>query len=180
MGFVLEGFFCLHDVLFSTLMADYDHFLYASTAYNWLPWSIMSVAPGKSKFWTPVPQVGTWKVPVNLGYFSYFLLLFFCPKITQCPNFLQSVCSPLRCGWFATFGSSLWLFVYELQQFLWGDQCICAKTTRKLWLFLLFRYLPELTGPKLTFSRCNRHDWPGEPIKSTHTLEIVLQISPQS
>ena len=27
---------------------------------------------------------------------------------------------------------------------------------------------------------CRRHDQPGEPIKSTHTLEMVLQISPQS
>ena len=58
-GFVLEGFFCLHNVPFSTLMADYDHFLYASTAFNWLTWSIMSAGPEKSKFWTPAPQIGT-------------------------------------------------------------------------------------------------------------------------
>ena len=44
---------------FSTLKANYDHFLYASTAFNWLPWSIMSAGPGKSNFWTPALQVGT-------------------------------------------------------------------------------------------------------------------------
>ena len=38
----------------------------------------------------------------------------------------------------------------------------------------------ELTGPKLSFTRSRRHDEPGEPIESTHTLEIVLQNSPQS
>ena len=32
---------------FSTLTANYDHFLYASTAFNCLPWSIMSAEPGK-------------------------------------------------------------------------------------------------------------------------------------
>ena len=45
---------------------------------------------------------------------------------------------------------------------------------------LLFRYLPELTGPKLSFTRSRRRDKPGEPIKSAHTFEIVLQISPHS
>ena len=45
---------------------------------------------------------------------------------------------------------------------------------------VLFRYLPELTGPKLSFTRCRRHDEPGEPLESTNTLEIVLQNSPQS
>ena len=33
----------------------------------------------------------------------------------------------------------------------------------------------ELTGPKLSFTRSRRHDEPGEPIESTHTLEIVLK-----
>ena len=37
----------------------------------------------------------------------------------------------------------------------------------------------ELTGPKLSFTRSRKHDEPGEPIESTHTLEIVLQNSPQ-
>ena len=50
----------------------------------------------------------------------------------------------------------------------------------KTMTFLLFRYLPELTGPKLSFTRSRRRDKPGEPIKSAHTFEIVLQISPQS
>ena len=45
---------------------------------------------------------------------------------------------------------------------------------------VLFRYLPELTGPKLSFTRSRRHDEPGEPLESTNTLEIVLQNSPQS
>ena len=35
--------------LFSTLMADYKHFLHC---FNWLPWSIMSAGLGKTKFWT--------------------------------------------------------------------------------------------------------------------------------
>ena len=38
----------------------------------------------------------------------------------------------------------------------------------------------ELTGPKLSFTRSRRHDKLGEPIESTHTLEIVLQNSPRS
>ena len=45
---------------------------------------------------------------------------------------------------------------------------------------VLFRYLPEVTGQKVIFTRSNRHDQPGEPIKSTQTLAIVLQISCQS
>ena len=52
-GIVLEGFFFLHDVtFFLTLMADFDHFLHSHTLFNWLPWSTMSAALGKSKFWT--------------------------------------------------------------------------------------------------------------------------------
>ena len=52
-GIVLEGFFFLHDVtFFKTLMADFDHFLHSHTLFNWLPWSTMSAALGKSKFWT--------------------------------------------------------------------------------------------------------------------------------
>ena len=38
----------------------------------------------------------------------------------------------------------------------------------------------QVTGRKLSFTRSNRHDEPGEPMKSTQTLEIVLQISCQS
>ena len=60
---------------FSTLTANYDHFLYASTAFNWLPWSIMSAGPGKSNFWTPAPQVGT------------FFRFFYC-----CVSALKSIC----------------------------------------------------------------------------------------
>ena len=37
---------------FSTLMADYEHFLHCDTCFNWLPWSIMSAGLGKTKFWT--------------------------------------------------------------------------------------------------------------------------------
>ena len=140
MGFVLEGFFAFTMSFFFNFDGWLWPLFYASTAFNWLPWSIMSVAPGKSEFGTPSPQVGTWKVSVNLGYFSDFLLLCFCPKIRflLCnPISLHSVCSPLCCGRFTTFGSSLLLFVYELQPFLWGDQCKYAKTTRK-WLLFYF------------------------------------------
>ena len=37
---------------FFTLMADYDQFWHVSAAFNWLHRAIMSVGPGKSKFWT--------------------------------------------------------------------------------------------------------------------------------
>ena len=43
-GVVLEGFFFAFTMsLFSTLMADYEHFLHCDTCFNWLPWSTMSV-----------------------------------------------------------------------------------------------------------------------------------------
>ena len=44
---------------------------------------------------------------------------------------------------------------------------------------VLFRYIPEVTGQKLRFTMSRRHDEPEEPIKSTQTLQIVLQISCQ-
>ena len=34
-GIVLEGFFAFTISLFSTLMADYDHFLHSNTVFNW-------------------------------------------------------------------------------------------------------------------------------------------------
>ena len=39
---------------------------------------------------------------------------------------------------------------------------------------VLFRYLPELTAPNLSFTRSPRRDNPGEPIKSAPTFEEVL------
>ena len=46
-GMVLEGFFRLKFVIFSTLMADYEHFLHCNTSFNW---SIMSQELGKLSF----------------------------------------------------------------------------------------------------------------------------------
>ena len=51
-GFFLDGFFSLRNVIFFTLRADYDQFWHVSTAFNWLHRPIMSVGPGKGKFWT--------------------------------------------------------------------------------------------------------------------------------
>ena len=53
--------------LFFTLMADYDQFWHVSAAFNWLHRAIMSVGPGKSKFWTRHLRFSTWKPPVNRG-----------------------------------------------------------------------------------------------------------------
>ena len=39
---------------------------------------------------------------------------------------------------------------------------------------------PEVTGPKLTFSRSNRHDWPVQPIKSSADMPNLVIISHQS
>ena len=36
---------------------------------------------------------------------------------------------------------------------------------------VLFRYLPELTGPKVTFSECPRHDVTGQPIESSAEMQ---------
>ena len=45
-------FFPFEMSLFFTVMADYDQFWHVSAAFNWLHRAIMSVGPGKSKFWT--------------------------------------------------------------------------------------------------------------------------------
>ena len=39
---------------------------------------------------------------------------------------------------------------------------------------------PEVTGPKLTFSRSNRHDWPVQPNESSADMPKLVIISPQS
>ena len=36
---------------FSTLMADYEHFLHCNTCFNWLPWSTMSPTSKYRVFW---------------------------------------------------------------------------------------------------------------------------------
>ena len=45
---------------------------------------------------------------------------------------------------------------------------------------VLFRYIPEVTGQKLSFTRSRRHDEPEEPIKSTQTLQIPLRLQEES
>ena len=55
-----------------------------------------------------------------------------------------------------------------------------CKNYPEIMTLLLFRYLPEVTGRKLSFTRSNRHDEPREPMKSTQTLEIVLQTRPSA
>ena len=52
---------------FFTFMADYDQFWHVSATFNWLQRAIMSVGPGKSKFWTRHLRFSTWKTPVNRG-----------------------------------------------------------------------------------------------------------------
>ena len=58
--------------LFFTLRADYDQFWHVSAAFNWLHSPIMSVGPGKSKFWTSHHRFSTRKLPLNIGYFEVF------------------------------------------------------------------------------------------------------------
>ena len=53
---------------FSTLTANYGHFMHFNTAFNWLSSSIVSVGPRKSKFWTRHLRFSTWKPPVNRGH----------------------------------------------------------------------------------------------------------------
>ena len=98
-GSVLEGYFFLHDVIFFlTLMANYDNFLHANTALNWLPRSIMCVGPRKSKFWTRCIRFSTWKPPVNRGdsrfskKFSSFDNLFFAQEIVCKPSVILLLC----------------------------------------------------------------------------------------
>ena len=98
-GSVLEGYFFLHDVLFfKTLMANYDNFLHANTALNWLPRSIMCVGPRKSKFWTRRIRFSTWKPPVNMGNsrfsttFSSFDNLSFVLEIVWKPSVTFLLC----------------------------------------------------------------------------------------
>ena len=42
---------------------------------------------------------------------------------------------------------------------------------------VLFRYLPEVTAPKHSFTRAPTRDKPGEPIKSAPTFEEVLKVA---
>ena len=56
---------------FTTLMADYDHFLHSNTLFNWLPCWIMSAGLGKSKFWTSCPKVPNH----NIGWVGAFALM---------------------------------------------------------------------------------------------------------
>ena len=51
---------------FSTLTANYGPLLIFSTAFDWLPSSIMSSAPEINKFSTRHPK-STPKVPLNMG-----------------------------------------------------------------------------------------------------------------
>ena len=39
---------------------------------------------------------------------------------------------------------------------------------------------PDATGPKLTFSGSNTHDWPGQPIQNSVCLQKIVIISHQS
>ena len=39
---------------------------------------------------------------------------------------------------------------------------------------------PDATGPKLTFSGSNTHDWPGQPIQSSVCMQKIVIISHQS
>ena len=98
-GFFLDGFFFLHDVtFFLTLMADFDHFLHSHTLFNWLLWSTMSAALGKSKFWTRHLRFSTWKPPVNMGNsrfsttFSSFDNLSFVLEIVWKPSVTFPLC----------------------------------------------------------------------------------------
>ena len=76
---VLEGFFWLKFVTFSTLMADYEHFLRWVTSFNWFLWSIMPSGDGNTKFWTRHLRFSTRKLPLNMGYFEVFNYFFiFC------------------------------------------------------------------------------------------------------
>ena len=65
-GFAVEGFFVFRLSLFSTLTANYGPLLIFSTAFDWLPSSIMSSAPEINKFSTRHPK-STPKVPLNMG-----------------------------------------------------------------------------------------------------------------
>ena len=66
------------------------------------------------------------------------------------------------------------MMIQQVENWSW----FFCKVPQVYWV--LFRYLPELTGPKLSCNRSRRHDEPAEPIESTHTLQIVLQNSAQS
>ena len=46
--------------------------------------------------------------------------------------------------------------------FVRGPMHMCQNYP-KMMTFLLFRYLPELTGPKFSFTKSRWHDEPGEP-----------------
>ena len=54
-----------------------------------------------------------------------------------------------------------------------GESCL-RDSEKSFWLadpgYLVRKMQNELTGPKLSFTRCRRHDDPGKPIESTHTL----------
>ena len=79
-------------------MANYDNFLHANTALNWLPRSIMCVGPRKSKFWTRRIRFSTWKPPVNMGNsrfskkFLSFDNLFFAQEIVWKPSVILLLC----------------------------------------------------------------------------------------
>ena len=81
-----------------TLMADYDQFWHVSAAFNWLHRAIMSVGPGKSKFWTRHLRFSTWKPPVNMGNsrfsttFSSFDNLSFVLEIVWKPSVTFPLC----------------------------------------------------------------------------------------
>ena len=83
---------------FKTLMADFDQVLHSHTLFNWLPWSTMSAALGKSKFWTRHLRFSTWKPPVNMGNsrfsttFSSFDNLFFVLEIVWKPSVTFPLC----------------------------------------------------------------------------------------
>ena len=59
---------------FSTLMADYEHFLHFDTCFNWLPWSIMSTGLGKLKL--KLPEFRSFYPISEVGAHIHFLLNF--------------------------------------------------------------------------------------------------------
>ena len=86
-------------------MANYDHFLHANTALNWLPRSIMCVGPRKSKFWTRCIRFSIWKPPVNI-FFAQEIVWKSSVILLLCLSHLWKLLVPLSWPFFSIYNSN--------------------------------------------------------------------------
>ena len=177
-GFFLEEFFCLYDVIFfKTLMADYDHFLHSNTLFNWLLCSIMSAGSRKCMFWTSHLRFSTRKPPVNIGHsrfsktFSSFDHLVFTQEIVWKPSvtspFYLSHVWKLLVPLSPPFSVTVYKSNVKLQQrHLWPVFNINenAPTHPMLWLGTFWQLVQNLLFPS-----------PADMIQQGNQLKRVLE-----